>query len=691
MANRANKGWDDFQRIAVVQHPDRIYLDSQLFAERWDGVPQAVIEGDLRSRNRAALLEIWRNYLRLKYGAALRIKRDPDAELGVVLADVAKSLVRGLSPTEAPSELIELIAPRIKADEVVYLQRIVDLPLDAVRATWYPVELDAFGDWATLLEKDAITLDRLPARIAKAKHPIATAVDAEFVDLSEDLNQSLDHEASFADIAYLFCGLLAEKFSCRFVDFLEPTDKGLSVVASTSAGKDLSRLGDRGFYERGEGITGSCVLIEPGQHRPWVATEDLDSDLRRSIPHQTKYEAMLGTIHDYIVVPAFDGDTLAGAFRLVDRASVPPNGVSWPDDDAFVIVDAVAQFARHYPFIKNPEALTGTGVRTETRGLALDPFTQAFAGDVAQMRQRYLKFIPAPMLTDLIGHLTSVVHRRIEKRSLGCTIGVCTQEAEAFVRTLEIYPATKTRELKSFAGASDEYDHVDPTGGAFTWNTSHEYLGVRKMLNQQKEGMDPLSSITNDNSPEIAFFHLDRDSDAIRIYFDGKIVADYFIRSDTGRWQFRDYEDLQKKLKEAARGLVSDSVLKQLFHHVRKLSYVRHGALLVVAPNLDGVEISGASSEVNVPYMRLQDVEFIDLASMDGGVHIQTKPPTVTSAGLVFITPPAEKSAFGRNVGARHRAALGLSSKLPEALVIVVSENRPVSVMAGGELILNGF
>jgi hypothetical protein len=323
-----------------------------------------------------------------------------------------------------------------------------------------------------------------------------------------------------------------------------------------------------------------------------------------------------------------------------------------------------------------------------------DPFTFAFS-DAAHELRKYIAFAPHRPLMELLGHLTSVASRRVERRSLGCTIGICDEQAKPFVGGLSSYRATRERELTDFGGAADEYDRVDPTGAAFVWTVDREYLGVKRLDFRGNKGTQALAAMTAANRESLAFLHLDRDSDCIQIFARGENVADFLIKSDTGRWAFRDYDGLRTKLSEAAGALLQREELGQLLEFVRALSYSRRGAMIVIANSLEGMPKSGPRRvELDEHFMSLEESEFMDLASIDGAVFLKTDPLTVRAAGIIFATH-SEESPFSRPLGARHHAASSASKALGEAniddVVIVISENRPITILSGGDLVIETF
>ncbi|THB78433.1 MAG: DNA-binding protein [Desulfobacteraceae bacterium] len=126
-------------------------------------------------------------------------------------------------------------------------------------------------------------------------------------------------------------------------------------------------------------------------------------------------------------------------------------------------------------------------------------------------------------------------------------------------------------------------------------------------------------------------------------------------------------------------------LVARLVHHAGKQ---RHGCTLVIDLNEKPVKLSG---HVLDPGIDLLDPECIDLAcsllKIDGAVHIR---PDLTVHGFGCLldgkTIPWENMARG----ARYNSALRFSAGMPDVIVVVVSSDRPVSIIYNG-IEINSF
>jgi uncharacterized protein (TIGR00159 family) len=130
----------------------------------------------------------------------------------------------------------------------------------------------------------------------------------------------------------------------------------------------------------------------------------------------------------------------------------------------------------------------------------------------------------------------------------------------------------------------------------------------------------------------------------------------------------------------------ADSTIDELVDAIRELSQNRTGALLVLETNgtLDERDFSvpGVRLDAEVSKELLQTIFQTSTLLHDGAVFIQGD--RVTSAGAIL--PLSDRQA-SRQLGTRHRAAMGITERMANCLCVVVSEETgSISVAERGQL-----
>lgn len=130
----------------------------------------------------------------------------------------------------------------------------------------------------------------------------------------------------------------------------------------------------------------------------------------------------------------------------------------------------------------------------------------------------------------------------------------------------------------------------------------------------------------------------------------------------------------------------SNSTLDEIVEAVRKLSQNRTGALLLLETDqpIDERDLSVPGVKLNAEVSRelLQTIFQTSTPLHDGAVWIRDS--RVVSAGSIL--PLSDRTA-SRQLGTRHRAAMGITERVPKCICIVVSEETgSISVAERGVL-----
>ncbi|MFQ3616374.1 MAG: diadenylate cyclase CdaA [Cyanobacteriota bacterium] len=145
--------------------------------------------------------------------------------------------------------------------------------------------------------------------------------------------------------------------------------------------------------------------------------------------------------------------------------------------------------------------------------------------------------------------------------------------------------------------------------------------------------------------------------------------------------------EIWQLLKPATEALPkSDSVIDEIVDAVKELSQNRTGALLILETNrpIDERDFSVPGVKLNAEVSKelLQTIFQTSTLLHDGAVLIRGS--RLAAAGVIL--PLSERSA-SRQLGTRHRAAMGITERVEQCLCIVVSEETgSISLAEGGIL-----
>jgi hypothetical protein len=305
-----------------------------------------------------------------------------------------------------------------------------------------------------------------------------------------------------------------------------------------------------------------------------------------------------------------------------------------------------------------------------------------------------MDWIDNGFFAELIAHMCSVAFRRVEKTSLGCCIGVFEErDFAAVVDLLQSYKAVAVADVANLEAASAVYPRVSPSAGMFVFG---QQGGPGKVVSLQSRSsstaLEKVRGLTRDRK-RAAVLILERGQDCVRIVAGGDVVADYYMSDAAGTWTPRIYGPLLQIVLDSRPAGFHDDTVREVFRLTTDLSYMRIGAMAILTDELP-VEVSlvgGDEYDQLILENLSRDVEAADLARVDGAMQINSA-GAVTRCGA-FVRRHVKLSEEPERLGAagsRHRAAEDLSTLAPDALVFVVSENRPLTVLKAGQRILDG-
>lgn len=185
-------------------------------------------------------------------------------------------------------------------------------------------------------------------------------------------------------------------------------------------------------------------------------------------------------------------------------------------------------------------------------------------------------------------------------------------------------------------------------------------------------GRLPQASIIADFKGGHGFMKLD--DDLVCSFFDGG------FHSTTRRAKLVQIEEilLESDLDPSSRNALF-KIISEIVHHAEKEKF---GCTLVI--NLQDMPLDISGQRFEEP-LDLQQEEFLDLAKslahIDGALHIE---PDLKLYGFACLLDGHALEGEDRARGARFNSALRFTAEHEELIIVVVSSDRPVSIIQGG-------
>ena len=143
-----------------------------------------------------------------------------------------------------------------------------------------------------------------------------------------------------------------------------------------------------------------------------------------------------------------------------------------------------------------------------------------------------------------------------------------------------------------------------------------------------------------------------------------------------GKFVFNDHKSLNEE--EAM------EVVTELVKAAKNLSDTKTGALIVIEREmgLNDIADTGIKLDAKITAELLQNIFFVNTPLHDGAVIIRGK--KIVSAGCLL--PLTEKHGLSKELGTRHRAALGISEQCDAIILVVSEETGTISIAENGKL-----
>lgn len=325
--------------------------------------------------------------------------------------------------------------------------------------------------------------------------------------------------------------------------------------------------------------------------------------------------------------------------------------------------------------------------------------------------------ISAEFFVRIIRHLRVLGEQKREKHSIGVNIVVFPDENTAGrVGTNSAIPFdSKTIKVptdidynsffKNNYDLERAYRYINPDNSFFAYQYSKNtdkarFIGIKdfstnngnlEIVSTNDGVFEKMSFLSSNNS---IGFSLQGDKSYIRIYQGGNHIIDYALNESSGSWAARFTSNITNLIKKSR--LSNDDIIL-LTKYIIQLAYNASGALIVITSDYDNLfnnEDNGININVALRESAMRK-NFTSYASIDGAVIIERRQngfAQVKKCGVILspnVTPSSKYLELIHNTssGSRHEKAASYACEHPKDFVIVVSENRTISILQGEKII----
>lgn len=309
--------------------------------------------------------------------------------------------------------------------------------------------------------------------------------------------------------------------------------------------------------------------------------------------------------------------------------------------------------------------------------------------------------IPPELFLNIVKHLKRIVNQKIESRNVGASIVLFLQQEQSRrfgeypLQSVSLPAQSKISDFKGFFNDDQNdlqrlYKCINSYDAFFSYTYNHEtnqlrFDGVKSM------GSNSIESICEG---DVLGFNISSEIPYIRIYNSGHRVVDYFMSESTGNWLARFETDIIRAIKSQINDVQEDDV-KTLAKIAMQLSFLRYGAIIIITSNIDKFTESKAPCGLINEDLEIAEKSKIiyNYAAYDGAVIIQCKRNNkLKVCGFGLILNPSSDAQISddyeillrqTNSGSRHEKAVRFAHENPDDCILVVSENRSISILHG--------
>jgi len=637
-------------------------------------------------------------YLRNKFKFFKNIENGASHEN--LLCDFNKSVLETKEQWELIFQLWKVQEP---IEKKVYTLRIHQIKKERVIDTYYN-SFTEFNEWTETFEnnlssefKDMGSHFSFAWGLQKASFEKVSEAISFIIDTVAD-NTSLSEKK----LLQAFTESIKVIFNCELCDYLVVDDNIVRLYATSHKQMESFGLvlGDSEHYKYGEGITGAVLLGDPSDKFFHVGTNCLAQDDRQSPWHTNAYETFYEqAFQNFWVFPIYKANRMVGAFRVIDKTGQTDEEKFWSYDERIQLLYIARWFQK---FLNLVQKFSQENFAMAESCIVPDKHQLTTA-----LKKHVSSWLNSKVIELVVEHLTYVVHRRMEKRRVGCCIIIC--KSDNLKNLFSHMPGyiifnNSSDHLKKLNGSNvlenvaKSYKVILPTSGAFIFDEELQFCGVREFKNPvriEDDEKNELNRITIE-CPSSVVFLIERERDSILALHNGKLKFEYYLSEYTGEWKCRSFFELLDIIERALRIQEQKEspvkpVIEKVYRAIWWLSYRKIGTMIVIVENETkknecmekGIEFHSIEKHIN----ELLPHTFFDLAMLDGAI-LMDRNGQVYYGGVQFnheavLSEATRKKLEGK--GTRHHQAAIIAHKLSDTIVFTVSENRGIGAFFGSE------
>jgi len=506
---------------------------------------------------------------------------------------------------------------------------------------------------------------------------------------------------------HLFICLISEIFEAELVDHMTvnfDSDGVPKIEYNIVSDEKIRKAKEKELkreesYAVGQGITGSVLICDKKDKNPHTGTNHLEKDVRQSVAHKKKHSALYGiTIDNFWVFPYFDGnDKVKGAFRVINKKTNATEK-HWTYEERATLLLSVRWF----------ELFWSETLKT------MHSVDNEFAFDDKENEKIYqqleIPWFDKKFFDLLFMHLKNIVHQKIENHYMGVCVAVYEKNIVSVCSESNQYPEYQIKPLfydeepprvfngsekidsKLLADVSLLYKTMHPFTAFCLFTSDGCFYGIRQFFLQDGENpnLDKIKTMTKEGEESIVFLTQGEEK-TIRVYKNHSFFADYYLSESDGKWRFRKFSQVKLALLESN---INANVAHLICELIFELSFRQVGSLLVFSNGgFDFIDEKAKLKKLEKGH--IQNVHLSVLrgwASMDGAMLCGLD-GRVQYVGVILpknseetkLTPFMENLITTHQKGSRHTTAAYYSKNHPNDCVVVISQNKGISILHDGK------
>lgn len=536
----------------------------------------------------------------------------------------------------------------------------------------------------------------------------------EFLFNCSEIFTSFSYEKKATSDVYFktFICLLAKYFDAQLVDHMRvyQNDDGSCKIEydfisdeNVRKAKDIElRINES--YSKGEGISGSLLLINEKQYNFHVGTNNLRDDNRQSKTHLEKHNKLYGIeIENFWAFPYYDTNgNIIGAFRVINKITPDSNGEHlWNYHERATLLYIARWFECQWNgILKTLDANNNFSIKNN----------EIFYNSLG------LNWQSKKLFDTIMIHLRTIVIKRIENHYIDACFGVYSEAGAKLFLEDKTHPEYQMKPVFYEGVEQVIFDKNKPKDVdksvlddiSLLYKTIHPYTafclfssngkngefhGIRQLVIKAGDipDINKIHEISKEDDSVI--FLAQGEEKSIRIYMKQSLVADYYLSDSSGDWRFRLFSKFEDTLKKTN---INSKIVKYICSVIFELSFKRIGSLLIFSDCFEPADKDKHNELLTDNYIEhINNSVFLGWASMDGAVICKSD-GHVRFAGIILPKNPDEKPLpdyIDRLIaihqkGSRHTTAAQYSRSHENDCVIVISQNKGISIFHKSELLV---